>query len=72
MQKKEYNELYKKYIKLRKCLENSLKNESNLKKELRDVMKDRGEGNEFNESNYIVMILEEEPENPIQQVETII
>ena len=72
MQKKEYNELYKKYIKLRKCLENSLKNESNLKKELRDVMKDRGEGNEFNESNYRVMILEEEPENPIQQVETII
>ena len=72
MQKKEYNELYKKYIKLRKCLENSLKNESNLKKELRDVMKDRGEGNEFNESNYRVMILEEEPENTIQQVETII
>ena len=35
-------------------------------------MKDRGEGNEFNESNYRVMILEEEPKNPIQQVETII
>lgn len=32
--KKDFSELYKKYVKLRKCLESSLINEENMRKEL--------------------------------------
>jgi hypothetical protein len=41
--KKDYSELFKKYAKLRKCLESSLINEENLRKELQKYLNKNGE-----------------------------